>query len=76
MEDSSKKSKNKKKETEKSKKETKIYNEDDENELPDIIPAEKMPPPGTPIPKLEIENPKKPENKKPPDLSKLLSNKV
>ena len=76
MEDSSKKSKNKKKELERNKKETKIYDEDDENELPDIIPAEKMPPSGTPIPKLKIENPKKPENKKPPNVAKLLSNKA
>ena len=45
--------------------------EDDPNELPDIIPAEKAPPDGTPIPKLKIENPQKPEDKKPPDMAKL-----
>ena len=49
----------------------KEYDEDDENELPDIIPAEKCPPEGTPIPKLKIENPQKPEDKKPPELEKL-----
>ena len=54
----------------------KEYDEDDENELPDIIPAGELPPEGTPIPKLIIENPQKPENKRPPDLQKLISNKV
>ena len=54
----------------------KEYDEDDENELPDIIPAGELPPEGTPIPKLIIENPQKPENKRPPDLKKLISSKV
>ena len=54
----------------------KEYDEDDENELPDIIPAGELPPEGTPIPKLIIENPQKPENKRPPDIQKLISNKV
>ena len=54
----------------------KEYDEDDENELPDIIPAGELPPEGTPIPKLIIENPQKPENKRPPDLQKLISSKV
>ena len=54
----------------------KEYDLDDENELPDIIPAGELPPEGTPIPKLIIENPQKPENKRPPDLQKLISSKV
>ena len=54
----------------------KIYDEDDENELPDIIPAGELPPEGTPIPKLIIENPQKPENKRPPDTEKLINSKV
>ena len=54
----------------------KEYDEDDENELPDIIPAGELPPEGTPIPKLNIENPQKPENKRPPDVQKLISSKV
>ena len=73
MEDSKKKSKiNNKEEDKKAKK---VYDEDDENELPDIIPAEKCPPEGTPIPKLKIENPQKPEDKKPPEIEKLRSRK-
>ena len=62
-----------KKENKKIKKE---YDEDDENELPDIIPAGEVPPEGTPIPKLNIENPQKPENKRPPDVQKLISSKA
>ena len=54
----------------------KEYDEDDENELPDIIPAGELPPEGTPIPKLNIENPQKPENKRPPDVQKLISSKA
>ena len=54
----------------------KEYDEDDENELPDIIPAGELPPEGTPIPKLNIENPQKPENKRPPDAQKLISSKA
>ncbi len=54
----------------------KEYDEDDENELPDIIPAGELPPEGTPIPKLIIENPQKPEDKRPPDLEKLISSKA
>ena len=50
--------------------------EDDENELPDIIPAGELPPEGTPIPKLVIENPQKPEDKKPPEMGKLISSKA
>ena len=69
MEESKKKSKKNNKEEDK--KANKKFDEDDENELPDIIPAEKAPPDGTPIPKLKIENPQKPEDKKPPDMSKL-----
>ena len=46
----------------------KEFDENDENELPDIIPAGELPPEGTPVPKLEIENPQKPEDKKPPKL--------
>ena len=69
MEESKKKSKKNNKEEDK--KVNKKFDEDDENELPDIIPAEKAPPDGTPIPKLKIENPQKPEDKKPPDMAKL-----
>ena len=69
MEDSKKKSKKNNKEEDK--KTNKKFDEDDENELPDIIPAEKAPPEGTPIPKLKIENPQTPEDKKPPDMAKL-----
>ena len=54
----------------------KEYDEDDENELPDIIPAGELPPEGTPIPKLNIENPQKPENKRPPDVQKLINSKA
>ena len=54
----------------------KVYDEDDENELPDIIPAGELPPEGTPIPKLIIENKQKPENKRPPDTEKLINSKV
>ena len=74
MEDSKKKPKKNKKENDK--KEPKEYDLDDENELPDIIPAEKLPPPGTPVPKLKIENPQKPEDKKPPEKAKLISSKA
>ena len=73
MEDS-KKSKNTKNED--NKKGKKVYDEDDENELPDIIPAEKAPPEGTPIPKVKIDNPQKPEDKKPPEIEKLMSKKI
>ncbi len=72
MEDLKKSDKNKKENNKNSKKE---YDEDDENELPDIIPAGELPPEGTPIPKLDIENPQKPEDKRPPDIEKLLNNK-
>ena len=71
--DSKKKSKNNKKEEDKKVK--KVYDDDDENELLDIIPAEKSPPEGTPIPKLKIENPQKPEDKKPPQMEKLIKRK-
>ena len=74
MEGSKKKQKTNKNEDEK--KEEKVEDEDDENELPDIIPAEKCPPEGTPIPKLKIENPQKPEDKKPPEREKLISRKI
>ncbi len=73
MEDFKKSNKNKKVDEKKIKEE---YDEDDENELPDIIPAEKCPPEGTPIPKLKIENPQKPEDKKPPEREKLISRKI
>ena len=73
MEDSKKKTKKNKNEKEKEKKE---YDLDDENELPDIIPAEKAPPAGTPIPKIKIENPQNPEDKKPPTKEKLISRKA
>ena len=65
------KKKSKKDNKEEDKKAGDKFDEDDENELPDIIPAEKAPPDGTPIPKLKIENPQKPEDKKPPDMAKL-----
>ena len=52
------------------------YDEDDENELPDIIPAGELPPEGTPVPKIIIENPQKPEDKRPPDREKLISSKA
>ena len=65
-----------KKDDKKIKKEYDEYDEDDENELPDIIPAGELPPEGTPIPKLNIENPQKPENKRPPDVQKLISSKA
>ncbi len=74
MEGSKKKQKTNKNED--NKKGEKVYDEDDENELPDIIPAEKCPPEGTPIPKLKIENPQKPEDKKPPEREKLISRKI
>ena len=74
MEDSKKKQKSNKNED--NKKGKKEYDLDDENELPDIIPAEKAPPEGTPIPKLKIENPQKPEDKKPPEREKLISRKI
>ena len=69
------------KESDKSKKEynksiKKEYDDDDENELPDIIPAGELPPEGTPVPKLNIENPQKPEDKKPPEKEKLISSKA
>ena len=72
MEDLKKSDKNKKENNKNAKQE---YDEDDENELPDIIPAGELPPEGTPIPKLDIENPQKPEDKRPPDLEKLLNKK-
>ena len=58
------------------KKTKKEYDEDDENELPDIIPAGELPPEGTPVPKIIIENPQKPEDKRPPDREKLISSKA
>ena len=73
MEDSKKPEKNKKEGNKNLKKE---YDEDDENELPDIIPAGELPPEGTLIPKMNIENPQKPEDKKPPKNEKLGSSKV
>ena len=73
MEDFKKSNKNKKEDDKNIKKE---YDEDDENELPDIIPAGELPPEGTPIPKLIIENPQNPEDKKPPEKGKLISSKA
>ena len=73
MEDFKKSNKNKKEDDNNIKKE---YDEDDENELPDIIPAGELPPEGTPIPKLIIENPQNPEDKKPPEKGKLISSKA
>ena len=73
MEDLKNTDKFKKEDNKKTKKE---YDEDDENELPDIIPAGELPPEGTPIPKLVIENPQKPEDKKPPEMGKLISSKA
>ena len=55
--------------------EDKDFDENDENELPDIIPAGELPPEGTPVPKLEIEKPQNPEDKKPPQMEKLMINK-
>ena len=73
MEDFKKSNKNKKEDDKNIKEE---YDEDDENELPDIIPAGELPPEGTPVPKLNIENPQSPEDKKPPEKSKLISSKA